>query len=625
MKRHFTHPLLAASCIAAFSGVSAQRVGINATGTAAAPSAMLDLVSTNKGILIPRMTEAQRAGIPAPANGLIVYQTAPGAVPATSPKGYWYYDQLVPAWVPVVSGGLPWTLTGNAGTNPATDYVGTSDAQVFTLRTNGVERLRVQGNAGSGRVGIGTVAVPNEMLELNGGLLVNAAAATNTAGSIQWNGTDNFHEGNVTGAAAGWYPLENVFTERLAQTFQFMTGGCAAITTVAALAPKQIGSGAQTTAGTIESPYSNFWEDGRHQYLYLASELTAIGMCPNMNITGLAMDAINSSSMPVRNFEIKLKNTTTTTMTNFDYTGLTLVYTNAALATAVGWNMHTFAVPFQWNGSSNLIVETCHNNYDWDFNTVVRTAPTAGWNGLFGSYCDACGGTGAVPCVPTVPPNPGCVIGPCGPGCPGNCSGYSMIPGCMHAVGMNLVTCDGTFQWIGAQGGSNKHPQIRFAAFYGSLVTTNGVSDYLYSDLPVMIGTHPFFTLGGGPFPTPINFKGPGTISAEASVWSGNTLLSDFVFDQYFDGQVRPEDAHGAEFKHTPLREMVNYVERERHLPTIDGRAHWQEHGPASVNHLTNQLWMTVEEQALYIKELNERMDLLEQHLVQKRLNELKH
>ena len=38
-------------------------------------SAKLEVASTNKGILIPRMTETQRDAIASPANGLLIYQT----------------------------------------------------------------------------------------------------------------------------------------------------------------------------------------------------------------------------------------------------------------------------------------------------------------------------------------------------------------------------------------------------------------------------------------------------------------------------------------------------------------------------------------------------------------------
>ena len=102
-------------------------------------------------------------------------------------------------------------------------------------------------------------------------------------------------------------------------------------------------------------------------------------------------------------------------------------------------------------------------------------------------------------------------------------------------------------------------------------------------------------------------------------------MLSDHVFDKYYDGVTKPEDAkQAAGYEHYQVEGMMNYVEHYRHLPTIDGRDRWSQNGPFSTDHLTNQLWVTVEEQSLYIKELNERMNALQQFLVEKRLKELK-
>jgi hypothetical protein len=52
-----------------------QGVAINEDGAAPDPSAMLEVTSNEKGILIPRMTQAQREAISAPANGLLIFQT----------------------------------------------------------------------------------------------------------------------------------------------------------------------------------------------------------------------------------------------------------------------------------------------------------------------------------------------------------------------------------------------------------------------------------------------------------------------------------------------------------------------------------------------------------------------
>lgn len=45
-----------------------------------------------------------------------------------------------------------WLLNGNAGTNPANDFLGTSDSQDLIIKTSGTERIRVKA---SGKVGIG--------------------------------------------------------------------------------------------------------------------------------------------------------------------------------------------------------------------------------------------------------------------------------------------------------------------------------------------------------------------------------------------------------------------------------------------------------------------------------------
>jgi len=61
-------------------------VAINTTGNEPDNSAMLDVSSTEKGILIPRMSEAQRTDIVSPATGLLVFQT-------DGSSGFYYYNR----------------------------------------------------------------------------------------------------------------------------------------------------------------------------------------------------------------------------------------------------------------------------------------------------------------------------------------------------------------------------------------------------------------------------------------------------------------------------------------------------------------------------------------------------
>jgi hypothetical protein len=70
-----------------------QGVGINTDESDADPSAMLDVKSTDKGILIPRMTMTQRTAISSPATGLIIYQS-------DNNPGFYFYNGT--NWVQIV-------------------------------------------------------------------------------------------------------------------------------------------------------------------------------------------------------------------------------------------------------------------------------------------------------------------------------------------------------------------------------------------------------------------------------------------------------------------------------------------------------------------------------------------
>jgi hypothetical protein len=120
------------------TSLNAQNVGINATGAAPDASAMLDVVSTTRGALIPRMTTAQRTAIAAPATGLFVYDTTLGA--------FLYWDGTVWRYM-AYSGG--WLLAGN--TLAGTEFLGSLNGQPVRMITNNIERMRIAGT-GSGEV-----------------------------------------------------------------------------------------------------------------------------------------------------------------------------------------------------------------------------------------------------------------------------------------------------------------------------------------------------------------------------------------------------------------------------------------------------------------------------------------
>lgn len=82
--------------------ISNKNIGSVGIGTETPdPSAMLDLKSDSKGLLLPRMSAGQRSALSQPATGLLVYQTE-------APEGF-YYNKGTPA-------APDWILLGGTGT-----------------------------------------------------------------------------------------------------------------------------------------------------------------------------------------------------------------------------------------------------------------------------------------------------------------------------------------------------------------------------------------------------------------------------------------------------------------------------------------------------------------------------
>ncbi|MFD2891681.1 tail fiber domain-containing protein [Flavobacterium chuncheonense] len=132
--------------------VSIAQVGINTTNPD--NSAALEIKSNTQGVLIPRMTQVQRDAINTPAAGLLIYQNDASA-------GFYYYNGNT--WIPFAGSGNGWELTGNSGTNPSINAIGTSDNQGLSIVTNNTEAIRI---SSTGYVGMGTSS-PTAKLHLN--------------------------------------------------------------------------------------------------------------------------------------------------------------------------------------------------------------------------------------------------------------------------------------------------------------------------------------------------------------------------------------------------------------------------------------------------------------------------
>lgn len=120
--------------------LSAQNIGINETGANPHASAILDVSSVNKGMLVPRMSTAQRLAIPAPASGLLVYDT--------STASFWFFDGTV--WTELISGAIGGNTLDQAYDEGGPGAGSTIIANSGSVRIFGTDGIIVGGQFNSG-------------------------------------------------------------------------------------------------------------------------------------------------------------------------------------------------------------------------------------------------------------------------------------------------------------------------------------------------------------------------------------------------------------------------------------------------------------------------------------------
>jgi hypothetical protein len=132
------------------------------------PSSMLDITSTTKGLLMPRMTTGQRTAIPSPATGLQVYDT--------TTNSFWYFNGTI--WVNTgantqdlryLGSNNHVTQDGGIGSNGTSVGTGTNvigiGAGTLSANTTGSINLGIgtstltANTIGAGNTGIGTQAL----------------------------------------------------------------------------------------------------------------------------------------------------------------------------------------------------------------------------------------------------------------------------------------------------------------------------------------------------------------------------------------------------------------------------------------------------------------------------------
>ena len=110
-----------------------QSFAINTDGSTASASALLDVKSTVKGMLIPRMTSLEKYAIPSPATGLLIFQNFPDSI------GFHFFNGSNWKWIGDAANtdSTSWKTTGNNNIK-STNFIGTLNDTALRFRIRNI-------------------------------------------------------------------------------------------------------------------------------------------------------------------------------------------------------------------------------------------------------------------------------------------------------------------------------------------------------------------------------------------------------------------------------------------------------------------------------------------------------
>ncbi len=315
------------------------RVGIGNTSPHA--SALLDLTATDKGMLVPRMTSAQRTAIASPATGLLVYDTNTNA--------FWFYNGT--AWTTIGGGGVS-TLIADADNDTKIQVEESADEDIIRFDLGGTENMVLLKNAG----GLPRLELPNA----SESTFVGQDAGANITSGV-WNTAIGFSAltATTTGAfntAIGWKALTSNTSGYMNSAFGIET-------------LFNNTTGYNNTAIGRQSLFSNT----------SGFSNTAAGD------EALKSNTIGSANTAMGRFSLK-SNTNGTENTAVGYNALTNT-TTGTINTALG----SSALKENTTGGGNVAIGRATLEKNTTGNSNVAIGPGAMFNNTIGSDNTACG------------------------------------------------------------------------------------------------------------------------------------------------------------------------------------------------------------------------------------------
>jgi hypothetical protein len=250
-------------------------MGINGSALAPNTCALLDLASTTKGFLVPRMTTAQELALcgGTPPEGLIVYNLS---------------NHTLDVYNGTIWGASGWALNGNnlTGGTPATpsQFFGSDNNFDVVMQTNGIERMRLGSSAAANAVTVTSAPTAANGIQVNG----TAGTAKGVSVDMNTNPVSTFQasmfSGTITGTSGNSVSGGN-FTVNGSGNFGGATGIYANASVTGTGAP----IGISATATAIGATPNNG---------VLAGQFNATGAANTSQTTGITSQVVSTNANP---------------------------------------------------------------------------------------------------------------------------------------------------------------------------------------------------------------------------------------------------------------------------------------------------------------------------------------
>jgi hypothetical protein len=297
--------------------------------------------------------------------------TRPGFSGAAYDVGAWEFAGISPA--PVLTNMTPspaltaqCTKAARAISIDITTASGTITGATLNYNHNGTAQTAVTMTNSSGTTWTGTMLAPS-----TGNATVTwSITATNSLGlNTLYSGT-SYADEPTTGITATATATPSTVCEGSNASLSVSLAKSGTSSTIGS------GTAVNSTSSNTGAFYGTWWGNSRTQILITASELTAAGLSAG-NITGLNVNVTGGTLALCTGFTIKIGATNASSIsTSFATPTFTTVYGPLNYTPTLGVNTHTFSTSFNWDGSSNIIVEYCFSNLVTGTNSATNTTTT---------------------------------------------------------------------------------------------------------------------------------------------------------------------------------------------------------------------------------------------------------